>query len=113
MYTTFFDTILNNIFPPQNAETSSVQPGTNLIAAISSIIAYAVSSIVTFFIGYACGWFGHKHKQSRASKATSDSESVEKNTCHIEQSQQPQTPGPLYEELQLKENVAYGPIIAR
>ena len=121
MYTTFFDTII--IFFPQNAETSSVA---NLIAVISSIIiVYAVSSIVIFFIGYVCGWFGHKHKQSRTSKATSDS--VEKNTytCHMEQSQQPQTPGPLYEELhqesalehqdlvELKENVAYGPIIAR
>ena len=121
MYTTFFDTII--IFSPQNAETSSVQSGTNLIAVISSIIiVYAVSSIVIFFIGYACGWFGLKHKLSRASKAASDS--VEKNTytCHMEQSQ---TPGPLYEELhqesalehqnlvELKENVAYGPIIAR
>ena len=95
-----------------------------MIAVISSIvIVYAISSIVIFFIGYSCGWFGLKHKQTRASKATSDS--VEKNTCHMEQSQQPQTPGPLYEELhqesalehqdlvELKENVAYGPIIAR
>ena len=80
---------------------------------------YAISSIVIFSIGYACGWVGHKHKQSHANKATS--ESVEKNTCHMEQPQMPQTPGPLYEELELhlehhqdlvelKENVAYGPI---
>ena len=31
-------------------------------------------------IGYVCGWFSHKHKQSCASKAISDS--AEKNTCH-------------------------------
>ena len=58
--------------------------------------------------------------QSCTSKATSDP--AKKNTCCNEQSQLPQTPGPLYEKLQpkstpeyqdlveLKENVAYGPI---
>ena len=68
----------------------------------------------------ACGWFGHKHKQSCTSKATSDP--AENNASRNEQSQLSQTPGPLYEELQLKstpgypdlvelkENVAYGPI---
>jgi hypothetical protein len=71
-------------------------------------------------IGYACGWFSHKHKQSRTSKA----EVNEKNSCPNEGSQQPQTPGPLYEELlrstpehqdlvELKENVTYGPIIVK
>jgi hypothetical protein len=44
-------------------------------------------------IGYACGWFSHKHKQSHTSKATPDS--VEENTSQMEQSQLPQTPGPL------------------
>jgi hypothetical protein len=70
-------------------------------------------------IEYACGWFSHKHKQSRTRKAEDD----EKNSHHSERSQLPQTPGPLYEELQpkstperqdlveLKENIAYGPII--
>jgi hypothetical protein len=70
---------------------------------VSSILIAVciVSSIVTVFltIGYACGWFSHKHKQSRTSKAMSDS--VEENSSHnvMEQSQLPQTPGPLYEEL--------------
>jgi hypothetical protein len=65
-------------------------------------------------IGYVCGWFSHKHKQSRTSKAEDDENSNEGS--HV-----PQTPGPLYEELlkstpehqdlvELKENVAYGPI---
>ena len=79
-----------------------------------------VSSIVFLFIGYTCGRFGHKCKQLHTSKATSDP--AENNASHNEQSQLPQTPGPLYEELQpkstpehedlvkLKENVAYGPI---
>ena len=100
-----------------------VQTGTaNLIAVFSSVIIImcAGSSIVFLSIGYACGRFGHKHKQSHTSKATSDP--AKKNTCCNEQSQLPQTPGPLYKELQpkstpeyqglveLKENVAYGPI---
>ena len=92
-----------------------------MTAIISStmIVVCVVSSIVFLSIGYACGWFSQKHKQSCTRKATSDS-SVEENT---EGSQLPPTPGPLYEELQqrstpehqdlveLKENVAYGPIV--
>jgi hypothetical protein len=74
-------------------------------------------------IGYACGWFSHKRKQSRTRKATSDyveeNNSAEENTsCQNEGSQLPQTPGPQYEEIlrstpehqdlvELKENVAY------
>ena len=81
----------------------------------------AVSSILFLSIGYACGWFGHKYKQSRTSKATSLS--AEMNTC---QNDDFQIQGPLYEQLQvnsiisehqdhveLTENVAYGPIIAK
>ena len=67
-------------------------------------------------IGYACGWFSHKHKQSCTNKAEGDGKSNE-------ESQLPPTPGPLYEELlrstpehqdlvELKENVAYGPIVS-
>ena len=94
----------------------------NLIAVFSSmiIIVHAISSIGFLSIGYACGWFGHKRKQSHTSKTTSDP--TENNTSRNKQSQLPQTPGPLYEELQLKstlehedlveleENVAYRPI---
>ena len=93
----------------------------NLITVFSSITitACVVSSIVFLFIGYACGWFGHKRKQSHTI-----SDPAKKN-ARIEQlhNQLPQTPGSLYEELQpststpecqdlveLKENVAYGPI---
>ena len=90
---------------------------------ISSILiaVCAVSSIVFLSVGYACGL----NKQSRTSKAPDSS--VEENNPHQhnKESQQlhPQTPGPLYEELQqrstpehqdlveLKENVAYGPIV--
>ena len=87
------------------------------------IIMCSTSAIVSFFIGYACGWF--RHKQSCTSKATSDP--ADKNSCHNEGAQLPQSPGPLYEELlsqvkstsehedlvDLIENVAYGPIIAK
>ena len=58
----------------------------------------AVSSISFLVIGYACGWFSLKHKQSHTSKAPAKENSY---ACHNEGSQQPQTPGPLYEELHL------------
>jgi hypothetical protein len=70
-------------------------------------------------MGYACGRYGRKHKQLHIFKAEDD----EKNSCHNERSQLPQIPGPLYEEVlrstpehqdqlvELKENVAYGPIV--
>ena len=79
------------------------------------VVVSVVCSIVFLSIGYACGWFSHKHKQSCTSKA----EDGKSN----EGFQLPPTPGPLYEELQqrstpehqdlveLKENVAYGPIM--
>ena len=105
-----------------SSQTPVIQTVTaNLTAVFSSIIIIvcAVSSIVFLSVGYTCDWFGHKHKQSR-SKATSDP--AKKSASHSEQSQLSQSPGPLYEELQLKstlefqdlveleENVAYGPI---
>ena len=100
-------------------------PASLTVAVFSStiIVVSAVCSIVFLSIGYACGWFSHKHKQPRTSKAASDSP-IEENNPHWnnEGSQLPQTPGPLYEELrsstpehqdlvELKENVAYGPIV--
>ena len=111
-----------------NTETSPwipvVQTGTaDLIAVFSSIITIvcAVRSIVFLSVGYACGRFSHKHKQSHTSKATTTFDSAEENTCHMEQFQVPETPGPLCEELLrsipehqdlvvLNKNVAYGPI---
>ena len=93
----------------------------NLIAVFSSITitVCVVSSIVFLFIGYGCGWFGHKHKQScTISDRTKENARIEQSHDKL-----PQTPGPLYEELQpsmstpecqdlveLKENIAYGPI---
>ena len=106
-----------------SSQTPVIQTGSaNLIAVISStlIIVCAISSIVFLVIGYACGWFGHKGKQSHASKTTSDP--AKKSASRNEQSQLSQSPGPLYEELQpkstlefqdlveLEKNVAYGPI---
>ena len=100
-----------------DAETLLWTPVSSILIAVCAII-----SIVFLSIGYACGWFSHEHRQSRTRKATSDS-SVEENTSPNEGSQLQQTPGPLYEELQqrsapeqqdlveLKENVAYGPIV--
>ena len=94
-----------------------------VLIIVTLITVCIISSIVFLSIGYACGWFSLKHKQSRTRKAASDSSVEENNPCHNEGSQLPQTSGPLYEELQqksipehqdlveLKENVAYGPIM--
>ena len=74
---------------------------------------FAISSVVFLSIGYACRWFNHKHKKICASKSIIPDPAKE-NLRHNEQSeaQPPQTPGPLYEEIQLdlEGNVAYGPI---
>ena len=101
-----------------DAETFLWTPVSSILIAVCAII-----SIVFLSIGYACGWFSLKHKQSRSTtrKAASDS-SVEENTDPNEGSQLPPTPGPLHEELlrstpeyqdlvELKENIAYGPIV--
>ena len=104
--------VLVNIFIISNADSASLT-----VAVFSStiIVVSAVCSIVFLSIGYACGWFSYKHKQSRTRKAEDEKSN--------EGSQLPPTPGPLYEELQqrstpehqdlveLKENVAYGPIV--
>ena len=92
---------------------------------VSSILVavYVISSILFISIGYACGWFSHKHKQACCTirKSTSNS-SVEENTSYdIEGSQLPQIPGPQllrstpeHQDLvELKDNVAYGPIIMK
>ena len=108
---------------PVTVQTRSV----NLTVAVfsSTIATVCVTSSIAFLsIGYACGWFSQKHKQSCiARKAASDSSADHEENTTNEGSQRPQTPGPLYEELQqkstpehqdlieLKENVAYGPIV--
>jgi hypothetical protein len=79
-----------------------------------------LNSVPFHWICLYYGWFSHKHKQSRTGRA----EVNEKNSCPNEgpHDQLPQTPGPLYEEVpkstpehqdlvELKENVAYGPIM--
>ena len=93
--------------------TPVVQTGTaNLIAVMISsvfIIICAVSSIVFLSMGYACGRFGHKRKQSHTSKATSDP--AKKNATHNEQYQLSQTTGPLYEELQLESTLEHQDLV--
>ena len=80
-----------------NPVTVQTRPANLTVAVFSSTIATmcVTSSVVFLSIGYACGWFSHKHKQSHARKAASDSS----NTGPSEGSQLPPTPGPLYEEL--------------
>ena len=103
----------------KNEKYSFSSDAETLLWPLITIAVCAVSSLVFLSIGYACGWFSHKHKQSRTRKAEDD----EKNN---EGSQLSQPPGPLYYEevelqqrstpehqdlVELKENVAYGPII--
>ena len=110
------------MFISSDAETLTVL----LWTPVSSILiaVCVVSSIVFLSIGYACGWFSLKHKQSHSRKLTSNSSADnEENLGHNEGSQLPPAPGPLYVELQqrstpehqdlveLKENIAYGPIV--
>ena len=64
-------------------------PVSSILIAVCVII-----SIVFLSIGYACGWFSQKHKQSRTRKSTPNS-SVEENTGPNEGSQLPPTLGPL------------------
>ena len=117
-----FNEAINILFISSDAETSMTvllwTPVSSILIAVCAII-----SIVFLSIGYACGWFSQKHKQSRTRKSTSNSSAEENTGGPNEGSQLPPTPGPLYEELQqrstpehqdlveLKENVAYGPIV--
>ena len=116
-----FNEGINILFISSDAESSMTvllwTPVSSILIAVCVIISIAFLSI-----GYACGWFSHKHKQSCTRKAASDL-SAEENTGPNEGSQLPPSSGPLYEELQqrstpehqdlveLKENVAYGPIV--
>ena len=81
------------------------------VAVSSSVIVFLIASIVIFITGFACGYcFSQKFKQS--SKETPHPTDYPPSTSHH--------PAPLYEELQpsaeihqeqdvdLKENVAYG-----
>ena len=93
-----------------------------VLIIVTLIAVCVVSSLVFLSIGYACGL---KHEQSRTSNASDSSVEESNPHQHNEESQLPQPPGPLYEELrqrsipehqdlvELKENVAYGPIIVK
>ena len=85
-----------------------------MVAAVaSSVTVFILSSVLFFIVGYVCGYFGQKRKQSSACKDTSD---------EIVCPQQSQ-PTPVYEDVlpkstqvhfqihdfELKKNVAYGP----
>ena len=81
----------------------------------SSVTVFILSSVLFFIVGYVCGCFSQKHKQSTACKEISD---------EIVCPQQSQ-PKPVYEDVlpksmqevqerdfhdfELKKNVAYGP----
>ena len=99
-----------DIILSSDAESFVWTPVSSILIAVCAIV-----STVFLSIGYACGWFSHKYRQacSTTSKSTSNS------SADIEGSQLPQIPGPLYKRstpehqdlVELKENVAYGPIM--
>ena len=72
------------------------------IIAVSSVITFAITSVVFFTFGYLCGRYRQKQEQTRPPPAKRP------------------TPDPVYEDvlptqnteqdLELKENIAYGPV---
>ena len=92
--------------------STSLSHGAVVAGVASSVTVFILCSVLFFIIGYVCGYFGQKHKQSSACKETSD-EIV-----------RPQQSQPVYEDVlpkstqedhfqihdfELKKNVAYGP----
>ena len=73
-----------------------------IVAVVSSVITFIITSIVFFTFGYLCRHYRQKQEQTRPPP-------VERPT-----------PGPVYEDvlptqntdldLELKENIAYGPV---
>ena len=61
------------------------------IAVISSVTAFVVASILFFIVGFLCGHFCRTKRESRPTQGTS----------HHDEEQ----------ELELKENVAYVPVV--
>jgi hypothetical protein len=91
-----------------HGEIAPVGQSQNTAIITSSVIAYISSSVLIFIIGCVCGWVGQQHRTKRSDKNT-DSQAA-----------------PVYEDLQppasmpgdqttfeLKENVAYGPVLVR
>ena len=101
-------TVLSVIYLTTRSSSSILYQNVIITAVVSSIIVFILSSSLFFIIGCVCGWFGHMHKTKGS----------EKNTTFQA------APFPVYEDLQstsmpedqekaaveLKENVAYGPI---
>ena len=81
------------------------------IAAASSVTVFTVASILFFIVGFLCGHFYQKKRKSSTAAAADETvppggsgEHIQTPYCDdvvIQQSDQ---------ELELKENVAYGPI---
>ena len=51
--------------------STSLSHNAVVAAVASSVTVFILSSILFFIVGYVCGYFGQKHKQSTASKETS------------------------------------------
>ena len=81
----------------QNTVTSTV---------VLSVIVFALSSILFFFIGCACGWFGHMRKTKGSDK------NITSQAAPVYEDLQPSAFIPQDQEknFEIKENVAYGPI---
>ena len=75
---------------------------------VLSVTVFILSSILFFFIGCVCGWFGHKHK----TKGSESDKNITSQAAPVYEDLQPSTSKPQDQEraFELKENVAYGPI---
>ena len=87
------------------------------IAVASSVTVFTVASILFFVVGFLCGHFCQKKRKSSTTAATSSSEIAPPMTTDGQTQipyyddvvlQQPTRPSET--DLELKENVAYGPL---
>ena len=72
------------------------------IAVASSVITFAITSIVFFAFGYFCHHYHHKQKQTLPTQ-TKNATPVYENVLPTQDPER---------DMELKENIAYGPLVA-
>ena len=78
-----------------------------MIAVVSSISVFILSSSTFFIMGCVLGWFCHKHKQSMAGGGTSDEAATPKPVPLYETVLQESKSGESKKGFEMDENVAY------
>ena len=78
-----------------------------MIAVVSSVSVFILSSSTFFIMGCVFGWFGHKHKQSMAGGGTSDEAAIPKPVPLYEDVLPESKSGQCKKGFEMEENVAY------